>query len=121
MPKMAAVIDRGNMRKRGHWSDAWDSHEPTTEIRLTPSAIAHGKRRRAAAGGADPGRDRISVHRKQAAPDAKPTAALRPLIEVFCPADGTVLDPSAGSGSSLVAAKLKCTPLRPDTGASRRA
>jgi site-specific DNA-methyltransferase (adenine-specific) len=38
-------------------------------------------------------------------PTQKPLAALRPLIEAFCPAQGTVLDPFAGSGSSLVAAK----------------
>jgi site-specific DNA-methyltransferase (adenine-specific) len=38
-------------------------------------------------------------------PTQKPVAALRPLIEAFCPSDGTVLDPFAGSGSSLVAAR----------------
>jgi DNA modification methylase len=38
-------------------------------------------------------------------PTQKPLAALRPLIEAFCPAQGTVLDPFAGSGSALVAAK----------------
>jgi adenine-specific DNA-methyltransferase len=38
-------------------------------------------------------------------PTQKPTAALRPLIEDFCPPHGTVLDPCAGSGSALVAAR----------------
>ena len=38
-------------------------------------------------------------------PTQKPTAALRPLIEAFCPSPGIVLDPFAGSGSSLVAAR----------------
>ena len=38
-------------------------------------------------------------------PTQKPLAALKPLIEAFCPAGGTVLDPFAGSGSSLVAAR----------------
>ena len=38
-------------------------------------------------------------------PTQKPLAALKPLIEAFCPAAGVVLDPFAGSGSSLVAAQ----------------
>lgn len=37
-------------------------------------------------------------------PTQKPLAALRPLIDAFCPPQGIVLDPFAGSGSSLVAA-----------------
>jgi len=36
----------------------------------------------------------------------KPVSALTPLIESFCPAGGVVIDPFAGSGSSLVAARL---------------
>src|SRR6202035_5125448 len=38
-------------------------------------------------------------------PTQKPVAALKPLIEAFCPSRGTVLDPFAGSGSVLVAAR----------------
>ena len=38
-------------------------------------------------------------------PTQKPVAALKPLIEAFCPAQGIVLDPFAGSGSALVAAR----------------
>ncbi|MCQ9156350.1 DNA methyltransferase [Acidomonas methanolica] len=38
-------------------------------------------------------------------PTQKPVAALLPLVEAFCPAGGLVLDPFAGSGSSLVAAQ----------------
>jgi adenine-specific DNA-methyltransferase len=38
-------------------------------------------------------------------PTQKPTAALAPLIHAFCPPQGIVLDPFAGSGSSLVAAR----------------
>jgi adenine-specific DNA-methyltransferase len=38
-------------------------------------------------------------------PTQKPTAALAPLISTFCPPGGMVLDPFAGSGSTLVAAK----------------
>jgi len=38
-------------------------------------------------------------------PTQKPLAALKPLIKAFCPAGGTVLDPFAGSGSALIAAR----------------
>ena len=38
-------------------------------------------------------------------PTQKPLSVLLPLIETFCPQHGTVLDPFAGSGSSLLAAK----------------
>jgi DNA modification methylase len=38
-------------------------------------------------------------------PTQKPVAALKPLIDAFCPAQGIVLDPFAGSGSALVAAR----------------
>jgi len=38
-------------------------------------------------------------------PTQKPTAILRPFIESYCKESGTVLDPFAGSGSTLVAAK----------------
>lgn len=39
-------------------------------------------------------------------PTQKPLAVLTPLIECFCPFGGVVLDPFAGSGSTLVAALL---------------
>jgi site-specific DNA-methyltransferase (adenine-specific) len=38
-------------------------------------------------------------------PTQKPLSVLLPLVETFCPQDGLVLDPFAGSGSSLLAAK----------------
>jgi DNA modification methylase len=38
-------------------------------------------------------------------PTQKPVTALKPLISSFCPTGGVVLDPFAGSGSTLVAAK----------------
>jgi site-specific DNA-methyltransferase (adenine-specific) len=38
-------------------------------------------------------------------PTQKPTTALRPIINAFCPSDGVVLDPFAGSGSTLIAAR----------------
>jgi DNA modification methylase len=42
-------------------------------------------------------------------PSQKPLNVLRPLIKAFCPSQGVVLDPFAGSGSALVAAlRLGC-------------
>ena len=38
-------------------------------------------------------------------PTQKPLSVLLPLVETFCPPEGTVLDPFAGSGSTLLAAK----------------
>jgi DNA modification methylase len=38
-------------------------------------------------------------------PTQKPLSVLLPLVETFCPEGGAVLDPFAGSGSSLLAAK----------------
>lgn len=38
-------------------------------------------------------------------PTQKPTAALEPLIRVFCPVGGIVADPFCGSGSTLVSAQ----------------
>jgi adenine-specific DNA-methyltransferase len=38
-------------------------------------------------------------------PTQKPLSVLLPLVETFCPAQGTVLDPFSGSGSTLLAAK----------------
>lgn len=37
-------------------------------------------------------------------PTQKPVESLKPLVELFCPKGGLVLDPFAGSGSTLVAA-----------------
>ncbi len=46
-----------------------------------------------------------SMHGTAIHPTQKPTGILRPLIEEACPPDGVVLDPFAGSGSTLVAAR----------------
>ena len=47
-----------------------------------------------------------SCHGHAIHPTQKPIEILTPLIEYSCPPGGTVLDPFAGSGSSLLAAKL---------------
>lgn len=39
-------------------------------------------------------------------PTQKPLSVLLPLVETFCAPHGTVLDPFAGSGSTLLAAKM---------------
>jgi site-specific DNA-methyltransferase (adenine-specific) len=46
-----------------------------------------------------------SCHGYAEHPTQKPLGIISPLIEYSCPPDGTVLDPFAGSGSVLVAAK----------------
>ena len=48
----------------------------------------------------DPGDPRTTLH-----PTQKPLVVLEPIIQYSCPTTGTVADPFAGSGSTLVAAK----------------
>lgn len=48
----------------------------------------------------DPGDPRTTLH-----PTQKPLTVLEPIIRYSCPPNGRVLDPFAGSGSTLVAAK----------------
>lgn len=46
-----------------------------------------------------------SMHHRSIHPTEKPIGILDPLIRYACPPGGTVLDPFAGSGSTLVAAR----------------
>jgi site-specific DNA-methyltransferase (adenine-specific) len=46
-----------------------------------------------------------SEHGRAIHPTQKPTGILRPLIQYSCPQDGKVLDPFAGSASTLMAAR----------------
>jgi site-specific DNA-methyltransferase (adenine-specific) len=46
-----------------------------------------------------------SCHGHAVHPTQKPTGIMRPLIEESCPPGGLVLDPFAGSGSTLIAAR----------------
>lgn len=45
------------------------------------------------------------MHRRGDHPTEKPTGMIEPLMEYACPPGGTILDPFAGSGSTLAAAK----------------
>jgi site-specific DNA-methyltransferase (adenine-specific) len=47
-----------------------------------------------------------NLHGRESNPTAKPIPLLSPLIAYSCPPGGLVVDPFAGSGSTLVAAKL---------------
>lgn len=47
-----------------------------------------------------------STHRHAIHPSQKPVDLLRPLIEYACPPGGLILDPFAGSGATLEAARL---------------
>lgn len=46
-----------------------------------------------------------SCHGEAVHPTQKPVAVIIPLIEVSCPSGGLILDPFAGSGTTLVAAR----------------
>ena len=103
---------------RGRWSDLY--HEvPTTldakarSVKRAPTAAAwHGARTRttyvSTEGGPRLMRSVIkarSEHRRAANETQKPLGVVAPLVSYSCPPGGVVLDPFAGSGTTLVAAK----------------
>lgn len=47
-----------------------------------------------------------NLHKRSIHPTEKPVGLLQPLIEYGCPVGGLVLDPTAGSASTLLAARL---------------
>ena len=51
------------------------------------------------------GRSAMAAHRQQTTPDAEAALRSRPLIEAFSKRGDVVLDPFAGSGSTLMAAR----------------
>jgi site-specific DNA-methyltransferase (adenine-specific) len=103
---------------RGRWADHYH-HTPTT-----PDATARTVRRKhrpahwnrideghytSEDGGPRLQRSVLHVrseHGQAVHPTQKPLGVLVPLIEYACPPGGTVLDPFAGAGSTLVAARL---------------
>lgn len=69
----------------------------------TAYLLAKGRPRKPAAAVSDVfdwQRDAVTLH-----PNQKPVAALASILHTYCPADGIVLDPFMGSGSTLRAAK----------------
>lgn len=102
---------------RGSWDDLY--HQPPT----TPDATRRTLRRKGrpphmgeignGAYQSEDGGPRLmrsvifaaSCHGYAVHPTQKPTSILEPLIEYACPPDGLVLDPFAGAGSTLIAAR----------------
>jgi site-specific DNA-methyltransferase (adenine-specific) len=92
-PRLAEVRDRVDRRKATppHWGEfregTFQSEDggPRLMRSVIPIRSEHGR----------------AVH-----PTQKPVGILTPLIEYSCPAGGVVLDPFAGSGSTLVAARM---------------
>lgn len=103
---------------RGAWSDIWKSPVHTQDA---TARTVRRKARPAHAGqigshlyASHDGGPRLmrsvlrvrSEHGHAVHPTQKPLGVVMPLIEYSCPPEGTVLDPFAGSGTTLVAAKL---------------
>jgi site-specific DNA-methyltransferase (adenine-specific) len=102
---------------RGQWRDV--HHEPPTTDDATARTVRRKKRPAhtghigAAAYVSEDGGPRLmrsvlqarSAHGRAIHPTEKPTPILRPLIEYACRPGGLVLDPMAGSGSTLDAAR----------------
>lgn len=103
---------------RGPWADVYkDAPREGTGSKLKGRAIKRGPTahygKQGEVGWVDNGtRLKHSVikvrnmHGRAIHPTEKPIAILTPLIGYSCPPAGTVLDPFAGSGSTLLAAKL---------------
>lgn len=102
---------------RGRWSDVY-SVPPVTMTGKKVTVSGSGQPKHTGHIGArayvsDEGGPRItrsvipvrSSHGSAVHPTQKPTGILRPLIEESCPPGGVVLDPFAGSGSTLLAAR----------------
>lgn len=104
---------------QGAWRDVYQEvprlpHSgPRAERPISRGATVH----RRPNGGAGPWKDdgtRLTpsviyaknMHRRALHPCEKPAEILAPLLLYGCPPGGTVLDPFAGSGSTLVAARL---------------
>ena len=102
---------------RGSWSEIYKA--PVTTADATKRTVRRKKRPphtgniQASAYASEDGGPRLmrsvlrirSCHGYAKHPTQKPVELLEPLIEYSTPADGIVLDPFCGSGSSLVAAK----------------
>jgi len=106
-----------------HWySGAWDSTYHETPVTLDATARAVHRRQQPKHTGkigpsqyaTEDGGPRLmrsviavrSMHGRAIHPTEKPVGILTPLIEYACPPGGLVLDPFAGSGSTLEAARL---------------
>jgi site-specific DNA-methyltransferase (adenine-specific) len=102
---------------RGEWADAY--HETPKTLDATKRAVRRKERPTHMGEIADStyssedGGPRLtrsviycrSMHGRALHPTEKPSGILEPLMEYGCPPGGTILDPSAGSSSTLAAAK----------------
>jgi site-specific DNA-methyltransferase (adenine-specific) len=101
---------------RGKWADLY---HPSPRFNVGPGKIVHVGDRSGQTHGALKGADYDNSQRmtksvfrvtrpsnsQRLHPTEKPTGILEPLIAYSCPPGGTVLDPFAGSGSTLDAAR----------------
>lgn len=102
---------------RGHWSDVY--HRTPTTPDATPRQVRRTMRPQqwgeigASSYRSEDGGPRLmrsviyarGEHGRAINPTQKPTGILEPLVEYGCPPGGLVLDPFAGSCSSLIAAR----------------
>lgn len=104
------------------YQGAWDEvhHETVREDHHGPLVYAHARDSRTSHTGeigahhyVDDGRRMVrsvirarSMHGRAIHPTEKPAAILAPLVEYAVPAGGLVLDPFAGSGSTLLTARI---------------